>query len=174
MPSETVGEFTLKSSNLGALVPLIILGVLVLTAGAGVAITKWLPHERAKQYLPLFEAAAAKFGIPVNLLLRVAMQESSFLPDVISGKKQSSAGAVGIMQIVPKWHPSVDPTKPEQAVPYAAKYLVDLKKQFGTWERALAAYNWGSGNLQKFLDGKLKTMPAETVNYVSKIMRDIV
>ncbi len=50
------------------------------------------------------------YNLPKNLLARVAYQESHFRPSIINGTQKSSKGAVGIMQIIPKWHPNVDPT----------------------------------------------------------------
>ena len=89
----------------------------------------------------------------------------------------SSAGAMGIAQIVPKWHPDVDPLNPTQSIYYAAQYLKNLQKQFGEWRKALAAYNWGPGNLSKAIikygDDWLDYAPTETRNYVTQIWGDI-
>lgn len=120
---------------------------------------------------PTFDQASATYGLPENLLARVAYQESHFRQDIISGKTVSSAGAVGIMQLVPKWHPNVNPLDPFDAIPYAARYLRQLFNQFGSWELALAAYNWGPGNLKKDLTGK--AWPQETINYVNDIAGDV-
>lgn len=135
--------------------------------------TLWQPPKSAANYLYLLSDASNQYGLPMNLLARVAMQESSFNPDIINGKIKSPAGAVGIMQIVPKWHPGVNPTDPEESIYYAAKFLKSLYKQFGNWKDALSAYNWGSGNLTKFKAGTIKTMPKETVNYYTQILKDV-
>ena len=135
-------------------------------------VSSWF-NSSGEKYRPLFDAAETKYGIPHGLLFRQAYQESRFRDDIITGKVRSSAGAVGIMQIIPRWHPEIgevgalDPTK---AVPYAAKYLSQLKKQFGSWELALAAYNWGPGNVSKYSADR---WPLETRNYVSQITADI-
>ena len=56
----------------------------------------------------------------------------------------------------------------------AARYLTDLKRKFGSIEKALAAYNWGAGNLQKDLKRHgnqwFAYLPDETRNYVNGIM----
>lgn len=123
-------------------------------------------------YVALLHAAEARHGIPSDLLVRLAYQESRFRQDIITGKVVSSAGAVGIMQIVPRWHPNVNPLDPSAAINYAANYLASLKRQFGSWQLALQAYNWGPGNLKKYLT-QGGSLPAETSNYSSQILADI-
>lgn len=132
----------------------------------------WKIPQAGLKFEKIFNQATKKYGLPKNLLARVAYQESRFRPDIITGQLDSKAGAKGIMQIVPRWHPDVDPLNPPEAILYAGSYLKRLYKRFGSWSDALAAYNWGEGNLQKWLDGR-GTMPQETKNYVSEIMTDI-
>jgi soluble lytic murein transglycosylase-like protein len=130
----------------------------------------WLPPEAAEPYLYWLNKAEIEYNLPENLLVRVAYQESRFRDDIISGETESSAGALGIMQIVPYWHPNVDPLNPEEAIFYAAKYLSNLRSQTGSWSMALAAYNWGIGNLNKKGFDKA---PTETKNYVTQIAGDV-
>lgn len=123
----------------------------------------------------IFSSSAAQYGLPVGLLEAVAYRESRFRQDIIDGRTRSSAGAVGIMQIIPRWHPEVGEAgalDPQRAIPYAAKYLQQLQRQFGSWELALAAYNWGPGNLAKWQAGTIKNWPAETRAYVAEITRN--
>lgn len=129
----------------------------------------WTPPKNAEPFLPLINQAEHNYKLPPTLLARVLDIESAYRQDIIEGKIRSPAGALGIAQIVPKWHPNVDPLDPTQAIPYAARYLSDLKAQFGTWQKAIAAYNWGPGNLQKYLTGEFKKLPEETENYLKKI-----
>ena len=117
-------------------------------------------------------AAERKYGIPHNLLARLAWQESRFREDIISGRTVSSAGALGIMQIVPRWHPGVNPLNPDAAIDYAGGFLASLKRQLGTWELALKGYNWGAGNVKKWLAGELSE-PLETRLYSSQILNDV-
>lgn len=133
----------------------------------------WRIPAEGREYEKLLNTASKKYKLPKNLLARVAYQESRFRPDIISGQVSSSAGAQGIMQIVPRWHPNVDPLNPDEAIPYAAKYLRRLHDKFGSWSDALAAYNWGEGNLYKWKKDSSINMPQETKNYVSEIMTDI-
>lgn len=147
--------------------------------GAGVAavvlsrLSRWQPPAAADEYRAIFASAARDSGVPELLLLRVAQQESAFRPAVIDGRVKSSAGAVGIMQIVPRWHPGVDPLDVRAAVNYAARYLASLHQKFGSWPRALAAYNWGQGNLSEYIAGRINIVPLETRRYVSQIISDV-
>lgn len=154
---------------------------LVVLTAAGVAFVlftrpqhnKWTPPESAKPYLNAINKASNTNNLPAGLLARVAYQESRFRPDIISGQVQSSAGAQGLMQIVPRWHPNVDPLDPFESIDYAADYLKRLFKKYKNWSDALAAYNWGQGNLDRYKRGELLTMPTETKNYIREITGDV-
>lgn len=117
--------------------------------------------------------AEAKNGIPQFMLCRLAFQESAFRQDIITGETVSKAGAMGIMQIIPKWNPGVDPLDPQDAIYYAGKKLAGLFKMFKSWEYALQAYNWGEGNMQKYLSGKIAYLPTETRNYSKQILAGV-
>ena len=118
----------------------------------------------AVPYYPIFQQAALKNNIPITLLIAVADKESKFVATAYNTKSSAS----GIMQVVPKFHPELqNPFDPGQAIPYAAKYLRKLYDRFGTWKLALAAYNWGEGNLAKY---GLAKAPAETRDYYSTIL----
>ena len=138
---------------------------------------QWNPPATAAPYIQDLRGAETSIGLPFNLLARVAYQESRFRSDIISGQTASSAGALGIMQIVPRWHPDVDPLNTTDAIYYAGNYLKGLENQFGSWSKALAAYNWGPTNLKKAIDyygeNWITTTPKETQNYVSQITSDI-
>lgn len=137
---------------------------------------KWLDVSNMPenaQYLRWLTDAEVKYGIPEKMLVAIAWQESRFRPDIISGQTKSGAGAAGIMQIVPKWHPGINPLDPAAAIDYAGKYLRAMYQQFGSWERALWAYNWGPGNLIKYLDGDIYDMPSETEQYSKQILTHI-
>lgn len=141
------------------------LGVLVMQARK-----TWVPPEKAAPYLYDIYQAEDENGLPRNLLARVLYQESRYRDDIISGETISSAGAVGIAQIVPKWHPDVDPLNPYASIHYAARYLASLHRQFGNWREALAAYNWGPGNVSR---KGLERAPLETRNYYGQILADV-
>lgn len=127
---------------------------------------------RGAAYKNMLRAAEIKNGIPQNMLARLAWQESRFREDIISGRTVSRAGAVGIMQIVPRWHPGVNALNPSAAIDYAGAFLASLHKKFGSWELALKSYNWGAGNVSAWLRGE-KTQPVETQLYSSQILSDL-
>ena len=133
----------------------------------------WRIPKRGQKFAPYFSKAEKKYGIPKNLLARIAYQESRFRDDIITGQLPSKAGALGIMQIIPRWHPNVNPLNPPEAIDYAGKYLKRLHDKFGSWNEALAAYNWGEGNLRRWQKGEIDRMPEETKNYTTQIMSDI-
>ncbi len=139
--------------------------------------TSWVLPTSAAAYVSDINNAEQQNGIPTGLLGRLLYQESRFRPDIISGDTKSSAGAVGIAQIVPRWHPDVNPKDPHASIYYAARYLAQLKKQFGDWQTALAAYNWGMGNVSnaqnEYGASWLSYAPTETQNYVSQIWGDV-
>lgn len=132
----------------------------------------WRIPEKGRRFAPYFKQSENKHSLPKNILARMAYQESRFRNDIITGQFISPAGAMGIMQIIPRWHPNASPLDPEAAIEYAGKFLHRLYLKFGTWPHALAAYNWGEGNLKKWIDGD-KNMPKETQNYINEIMNDI-
>lgn len=129
--------------------------------GAG----SWRLPAVGYKYKPWFDRATLVYQLPKNMLARMAQQESSFRPNVIS-----RAGAVGLMQIMPKFHPGVDPTVPKDSIFYAAEYLRNLYNRFGDWRLAMAAYNWGPTNLAKF---GFDRAPLETKRYVAKVSYDV-
>jgi len=65
----------------------------------------------------------------------------------------SSAGALGLMQLMPGTAASlgVDPNNAQQNVAGGTAYLQQLYAKYGNWGQALEAYNWGPGNLDKAL-----------------------
>ena len=156
-----------------------LIAIASLGGGAIVSTIRRWPGKAPVKYAGYIKAAEIREGLPHNLLARLLWQESRYREDIISGAVKSAAGAVGIAQIVPRWHPDVDPLNPWASIDYAAKFLRQLRAQFGTWELALAAYNWGPGNLTKGLNtygGVVLTQPTtpkETRDYVSQIWSDV-
>ena len=142
-------------------------GVWIMTISRNVkAKSAWKISRRGVQYQELFKSVETKYGIPKNMLARMAQQESGFDTTIVSPR-----GAEGLMQIVPMWHPGVNPFNPPEAIDYAGKFLKQMRDKFGSWSLALAAYNWGPGNLQK--NPNPATWPKETRNYVAQIGEDV-
>lgn len=118
------------------------------------------------QYASLFESAGAKYGLDPRLLAALAWQESGFRADVIGCRTASSAGARGIVQMMPGTAAGlkVNACDPASAVPGAAKMLKGDYQRFNSLPLALAAYNAGAGNVMKY--NGVPPFP-ETRNYVS-------
>ena len=164
--------------NRDALILLGVLAAIGLTAGGLMVRKRQWPGQAPEKYRNHIAAAELREGLPHDLLARLLWQESRYREDIISGAVTSPAGAMGIAQIVPRWHPGVDPLDPFASIDYAARYLRDLRRQTGSWEMALAAYNWGIGNVNRALnnygrENLLAYAPKETRDYVSDITGDV-
>jgi membrane-bound lytic murein transglycosylase D len=128
--------------------------------------------------LGILESAAEAFGIPSSLFIAQATQESSLNPNAYN----ATSGATGLLQLEPATAAQYGLTgaallDPAQNAAVGANYLADLYAQFGDWATALAAYDWGPGNVTKALNtygASFLTMdpgvPAETQNYVANIL----
>lgn len=116
----------------------------------------------------LAKAAAEKYGVPYELVLKVIQAESSFNPNA-----RSSAGAMGLMQLMPGTARDLgvqNPFDPAQNIDGGVRYLGQMLKRYnGDTTRALAAYNWGPGNVPRTGKFSIANAPKETQNYVRKI-----
>jgi soluble lytic murein transglycosylase-like protein len=117
-------------------------------------------------------------------------QQSSQLPRGILGaietaesardtnKNQSSSGAEGPFQFMPKTaarYGVTDPHNVVQAARGAARYLSDLGTEFHhDWAKAIASYNWGEGNVERvskqYGADWYKHLPPETSNYLAEVI----
>lgn len=105
--------------------------------------------------------AARANGIDPSLFVAQIHQESGFNPAAVSG-----AGAQGIAQIVPGYHPDAPPASdPVGQIQWAAKYMAGLVKKYGSYEPALSVYN--SGKPTTYLDPGFAK--GQTYNYVRSI-----
>lgn len=116
--------------------------------------------------------AANAYGVDPRLALEVAIQESRLDPAAIS-----SAGAVGVFQLMPATaaqYGVADRTDPAQNIDAGVQHLSYLLGRYGDPRLALAAYNWGEGNLDRALerygDSWYSHAPAETQNFVPAIL----
>lgn len=107
-------------------------------------------------------AAAARYGVPVDLVFALAKQESGY-----SQSARSSEGAIGVMQLMPRTAQGlgVDPYDLDQNIDGGVRYLSQLHSRFGDWVTAAAAYNAGPGRVSNVLAGKA-TLPSETRSYI--------
>lgn len=110
--------------------------------------------------------ASARTGVPEPLLRAVAWVESRHNPRAVS-----RVGAKGLMQLMPVVLQRYGVRKPFDARQNAlagAQFLRWNRKSFGSWPRALAAYNWGPGNVRRTAR---PGWPGSVRRYVDKVMR---
>lgn len=135
-------------------------GVILIFGGKKAVDNIWKIDPRGNKFDPLFDAAEKANGLPPGLLRRMAYQESRFNPEA-----RSPVGALGLMQFMPATAKefNINPLNPAQSIAAAGKYMAQLHKQAGNWKGAVAAYNWGIGNV---LRKGLAKAPAETIAYM--------
>ena len=128
-------------------------------------------NSPTQQQIDAIYAAADAARIPRNVYLRLIAQESNFNPNAFNGGSQ----ATGYAQIVPATGrqpgygvtPIQDVNNPTENLRFGAEYLGAMYNEFGRWDYALAAYNAGPGNVEKY-----NGVPPfdETRNYVDNIL----
>lgn len=118
-----------------------------------------------EQYESIFDKASQTYGVDKNLLLAVAKTESNFNPNATS-----SVGAKGIMQLMDATAKELgvtDSYNPEQNIMAGAKYLRQLLDRYnGDTTKALASYNGGMGNVDKYGASKYS-------NYYNKVYSNL-
>jgi len=138
--------------------------------------------ERAGRYHAMIAAVLADEKVPQDLIYQ-AVAESGFQPQAVNGH----SGAGGMWQFMPygvygltrnAWYDErFDPEKSTHAY---ARYMKILYAQLGDWYLAMAAYDWGPGNVQKAVQRtgyadfwelyRRNALPQETKNYVPIII----
>ncbi|WP_437869897.1 transglycosylase SLT domain-containing protein [Sorangium sp. So ce363] len=146
------------------------------------AVVTWI--KKSGRYGAAIRRVLREQGLPEDLLW-LSLVESGFDPTI-----HSPAGAAGLWQFMPEgariYGLTVDRwvderLDPERSTLAAARYLSDLRRRFGGWELAFAAYNMGYGGLlasiRKYntndfweLSRLEAGMPLETALYVPKIL----
>lgn len=118
------------------------------------------------KYDSIIQTMADKYNVPFDLIKRVINAESAF-----NSNATSSVGAMGLMQLMPataKWLGVSNAYSPTQNIEGGTKYLSQLLKKYdGNNKLAVAAYNAGPGNVDKY--GGVPPFK-ETQNYVKKIL----
>lgn len=130
----------------------------------------------SRELAELVLQTAAKYNIDPNIAMRLVKQESGFDPNAVSKR-----GAVGLTQLMPDASeemglPKDERTDPAKNVNAGFAYLRKQLDKYGNdYSKALAAFNWGGGNVDKHLaknEGAINPvgLPKETANYLTKIL----
>lgn len=166
-----------------ALIALAVVGVVVVRSEPD-----WYLRMRYPlQYRAIVSAHADNYGIEPSLLAAVIYTESKFDPNA-----RSPAGAVGLMQLLPEtaqgiadhtgggnYRPS-DLYDPELNIRYGAYYLARLQHKYRdhpeALDLALAAYNAGQGNVDRWVEEAGPGAPVripfrETRDYLERVHR---
>lgn len=120
---------------------------------------------------PLFDGAERATGLPAGFLSRMASFESDFDP-----KARGKDGEQGMMQFMPATSKGMglkDPDDPRQAVPAAGLMVSQLRDRYdGNLAHAIAGYNWGSGNVDKWRDegADPRKLPERTKEYINFVL----
>jgi transglycosylase-like protein with SLT domain len=112
---------------------------------------------------PLMQQQAEARGLPPMPFVRLIWRESRFNPNAVSPK-----GAQGIAQFMPGTAADRglhDPFEPKSAILHSASLLADLRREFGNFGLAAAAYNAGEERVRGWLAGN-RILPGETQRYV--------
>ena len=162
----------------------VVLGVVALLAAHGPVWWQRLYHPL--KYTDQIAVASRRFGVDPFLVAGIIKVESGFDPVI-----ESRAGAVGLMQLLPSTARAVAggrsahlPPATEAALKdpgtntlYGTAYLSQLMADFDDTRTALAAYNAGPNNVEKWLKrpgGKKMTYAdvafPETKKYVKRVL----
>ncbi|MCJ2130656.1 lytic transglycosylase domain-containing protein [Methylobacterium sp. E-045] len=161
------GRITLRRASF-----LLLSGLILLAPGAGPAHAQQAPAERPSSrdpYGAYLAEAAQRFGVPEAWIRAVMRVESA--GDV---RAISSAGAMGLMQVMPATWADLrvrhrlggNPYDPRDNILAGAAYLREMHDRYGS-PGFLAAYNAGPGRYEEYLAGR--PLPAETRAYVATL-----
>lgn len=111
---------------------------------------------------------AYEYDLSIVKILAQIRQESNF-----KIKAKSRAGAKGLMQIMPHTMKYIEKNENKSLnawnihnnIRAGCSYMSEQLNNFGNYDDALRAYNWGPDNLRKYIVGERKTMPDETKLY---------
>ncbi|HEY4049337.1 MAG TPA: transglycosylase SLT domain-containing protein [Acidobacteriaceae bacterium] len=138
--------------------------------------------ERAGRYHDMISRVLAQEAVPQDLIYQ-AVAESGFQPQIVNAR----SGAGGMWQFMPSGPYGLERNgwfderfDPEKSTVAYARYMKELYAQLGDWYLAMAAYDWGPGNVQRSVQRtgyadfwelyRRDVLPRETKNYVPIII----
>lgn len=153
---------------------LLLAGALSVCAGSGVAVAQSAPVARpvaADPHADHIAEASQRFGIPERWIRSVLRAESA--GDV---RAVSSAGAMGLMQVMPdtwaglrvRYQLGRDPYQPRDNILAGTAYMREMWDRYGNIPAMLAAYNAGPGRYDEHRSTG-RPLPAETRAYVATL-----
>lgn len=103
-------------------------------------------------------------GVDPAIMLSIAKTESGFRQEAIG-----ASGTIGVFQLMPSTARGLgcDPYKLDENIKCGITYYRNMYKMFGSMEKAVAAYNSGSGTVKR-----CNCIPAHSQKFVNKIMSD--
>lgn len=131
------------------------------------------PRMLSPRIAAILDAAADRYGVPRPIVRAIAWIESRGNPMAVS-----PVGARGVMQLMPATAKQLgvsDVHDPDQNIDAGVRYYAQLMARYGE-RAALAAYNWGPGNVQKAaakstLDDGSAGWPGEVKQYVVNVLQ---
>lgn len=148
-----------KSKKISAMLTMIALFLIIAACIAGALQNDVSQMEYPQKYSAYVEKYAVCYQLPPHLIYAVIRTESGFDSGAVS-----SAGAMGLMQIMPdtfRWLsdemlreqlPDGMVKDPETNIRYGCYYLRRLYDRYGHWSTALAAYNAGPTRVDRWLE----------------------
>jgi len=161
-----------RSNTIRCTTVLLVSGLLFVAPFNAIATAQETPVDRqarADPYAAFIAEAAQRFGMAERWLRAVMRAESAGNVRAIS-----SAGAMGLMQLMPatwaelrvRYQLGTDPYDPRDNILAGAAYLREMFNRYGS-PGFLAAYNAGPGRYEEYLAGR--PLPAETRAYVAAL-----
>lgn len=165
-------------------ISIVIILIIIIAIGIEELMTKKLYKKEYSEYV---EKYSQEYGVEQNLIYAIIKAESNFDPSAVS-----TQGARGLMQLMYSTAKEVaekidielteeNILEPEINIKLGTKYIASLLEKYECIEVALAAYNAGSGKVDRWIkeeiiksDGSdIENIPyKETNTYVRKIIRD--
>jgi len=130
------------------------------------------PASAPGNFKDIAAEATKRHGASWDLVQHVMGKETGGMKD--PAHAVSSKGAMGVMQLMPataKQLGVTDPTDPNQNIDAGVKYLAQLEHKYKNPKLAAMAYNWGPGNVDKWMKhgSKESAVPKETRMYVASL-----